>query len=61
MPYTIALQAIITDNDTDEEVARLARLYEVESLAKVTEVAAHLGKSLAVTVEGVELGLEPNT
>ena len=61
MPYTIYLEAKITDDDTSNEVVTLSRFYEVQSLSKVGEVAAHFGKSAGVLVEGVELGMDPNS
>jgi hypothetical protein len=53
MTYTIYMEAKITDNDNEDEVAAISR-----SLAKLPEVTAHFGKSVAVTAEGVELGME---
>lgn len=61
MPYTIYLEAKITDDESGDELVTLSRFYEVQSLSKVSEVAAHFGKSAGVLVEGVELGLDPNS
>lgn len=58
MTYSVYLETKITDDETDNEIASISRLYEVESLAKLAEVNAHFGKVAAVAVEGEELGME---
>lgn len=61
MPYTVYLEAKVTDDESGDEVASLSRFYEVENLMKICAAAEHFGKSAGHLVEGVGLGLDPSS